>query len=127
MAKYEIIGTDCCLVSRESVWISANSDLGGYTILERYPFLTAEVASLFAGILNRDAAKHAPSIQLYFTPQTGSVTGQFQTYFKSADKLVARWDHTGTLIELDLPYLVWVWLRTTAPVRVAKALWKGWA
>jgi len=108
---YIVLGTDC---------VSAHGD-------ELYAFQTAEMASLFAGVLNRDAAKHAPRVDIYFTPQGTTGANQFQTYFRSADKTIARWDNTGVLVELDLPHIVWIWLRTTAPVRVAKALWKGWA
>lgn len=111
--QYTVSGTDC---------VSIDGD-------ERYPFLTAEAAKLFAGILNRDWERtiFQTSTNFYFTLQGSAVSNQFQTYFKSADKIIARWDHTGVLVELDLPYITWIWLRTTAPVRAAKALWRRWA
>lgn len=111
---YIVLGTDC---------VSAHGD-------ELYPFLTAEAAYLFADILNRDQAKHytPPGISFHFTPQ-GSTAANFgfETYFRSADRTVVSWDQHGVITKLDLPYIAWLWLRTTAPARVAKALWKGWA
>ena len=128
--QYTVSGTDCCLISTERIRIGADGSVGiggGDTVIERYPFKTAEVAQICANIFNRDAAKHAASGNFYFTPQGSAVANQFQTYFKSANKIIARWDHTGVLVELDLPYITWIWLRTTAPVRLIKALWRGWA
>ena len=108
--QYRVSGTDCI------------SDDGS----ERYQFLTAEMAKLFAGILNQ---YRSPGVATWWVgQQDGAVFNQ--TAFVQVINLNGREVYRGVngyAEKLDIPYIVWCWLRTTAPVRGAKALWKGWA
>ena len=109
--QYNVSGTDCV------------SDDGS----ERYSFLTAEMAKLFAGILNRYRPPEATTTWVFQHSGNGTCN---QTAFVQVINLNGRevFRCTNGYVErLDVPHLIWCWLRTTALVRGAKALWKGWA
>ena len=58
LQQYQVIGTDCCWATTERMRLGADGTLSFGNnkpeIHERYPFQTAEVAQIFADILNRD-------------------------------------------------------------------------
>jgi len=126
--RYQVIGTDCCLATTERMRFDASGNLsiGGNTteVHERYCFQTAGVAQIFAGILNRDLDKQVQPITL--TGVDGITLGQLNQFeMRSASREVMRIDKDGVIVKLDMPYLVWCWLRTTAPVRFLRTLWYG--
>lgn len=126
---YKVIGTDCCLVSNERMRIGNDGSIGiggGDTVIERYKFQTAEVAARCADIFNRDLSRQQ-SEPIYLTDGNLMVGAPNTLCFAAPGREVMRIDQSGAIVKLDIPYLVWCWLRTTAPVRAAKALWKGWA
>lgn len=128
--SYEVVGTDCCLVSHERMRLSANGSLGiggGRNILERYPFMTAEVAQICADVFNRDFRNNQILREITLSG-LGLTIGQPNVFeMRDCGREVVRIDSNHRIVKLDLPYITWIWLRTTAPVRIAKALWRGWA
>ena len=131
---YEVIGTDCCLVSHERMRIGADGSVGiggENNIIERYPFLTAGIAAICADIFNRDIDRQQPlGVATWWVGQQDGVGICSQTAFAQAINLNGREVfrcNAGYVEKLDVPHLVWCWLRTTGLVRGAKALWKGWA
>jgi hypothetical protein len=126
--RYQVIGTDCCLATTERMRLGAGGSFGignnTPTIHERYCFQTAGVAQIFAGILNRDLDKQVQHITL--TDGCGIIIGQSNQFeMRSAGREVMRMDKDGVIVKLDMPYLVWCWLRTTAVARFLRTLWYG--
>ena len=132
---YEVIGTDCCLVSHERMRIGADGKVGiggENNVIERYPFLTAQMAAICADIFNRDMDRQRPlGVATWWAGKEGYTIPFNSTpdwlVVRTNNREIVRVDQTGNIVRLELPYLIWCWLRTTAPVRGAKALWKGWA
>lgn len=59
---------------------------------------------------------------------TGSVgiSGlHYTTYIQLAGRAVIEVDSSNVITKLDLPFIVWTWLRLSAPARFLRALWVG--
>lgn len=124
--RYQVIGTDCCLATTERMRLGAGGSFGignnTPTIPERYCFQTAEVAQIFAGILNRDLER---STKLVFATSHdfGIRTSVFE--MRSAGREIFRMSQDGEIIKLDMPYLVWTWIKLSAGARFLRTLWYG--
>lgn len=57
---------------------------------------------------------------------SGSGYGPLCPRYTSDGVTLAEWEG-GRLVQLNVPYLLWVWLRTSVLARGLRALWRGWA
>lgn len=93
---------------------------------ERYEFLTPEVAYIFAGILQRDLTRfYGVGSTAYYTFASSDARMQIANSWVFNQHEVARWDSAGKLLKLDLPYLIWTWLKLSAGARFLRTLWYG--
>jgi len=91
---------------------------------ERYQFLTKGIAAEFASILNRNEYQTGVTSG-YWTATTANIEWAQTMVFKEAGREIMRMNVGGSIDKLDLPYLIWVWLRSTPLVKFMKALWYG--
>lgn len=114
-SRYEVIGTECCLFTGD---VSEP--------LERYRFLTEEAARLCANIFNRDLSLYErPPLSLIVNGDGMIVGMNLSRSFVSEGRDYLIVSQFGTIEKIDVPYLVWTWLRKSAVGRIAKALWYG--
>ena len=45
--------------------------------------------------------------------------------FRTPHRELMRIGSTGVLEYVDLPYIVWAWMKNTAPIRILKTFWYG--
>lgn len=109
----------------ERTKIHANGDvsLGKHEELvsELYQFQTEWAAASHARFCNR--IEFRP--QRFGTSRLVGWSGGTETGFSVANREVLRVSQGGEIEKFDLPYLVWVWLRTSALGRGFKAFWYG--
>lgn len=117
-SRYEVIGTECCLFTGDVT-----------EPLERYRFLTEEAARLCANIFNRDLVRYEQPRLSLIVDGSGTITGMnisaCSRYFGSEGRVYLSVSQGGAIEKIDVPYFVWMWLRTTAVGRITKALWYG--
>lgn len=93
---------------------------------ERYEFITPEMARLFVGILHRDLMRsYSIGSTAYYTFAPNDARTQINSSWTFNHHEVARWDSAGNLIKLDVPYLIWTWLKLSAGARFLRTLWYG--
>ena len=128
--RYEVVGTDCCLMSSECMRIDAYGNVvigqANYPI-ERYRFKSPEVAGICADIFNRDLDRQRFE-PIRLTAGDLRVGNSNFDWLKVQDRTreIIRMDQNGVIVKLDLPYLVWCWIRTSAAGNLVNALWNGW-
>lgn len=65
---------------------------------------------------------------LGYLPTSLSQRFEMRSVIRIQDRVVAEWDpktlHPDS-IKLDVPYILWLWLRNTTPARVLKIIWRG--
>jgi hypothetical protein len=95
---------------------------------ERYEFLTPEVAYAFAGILNRSEQRlwiiSSGKVLFGFTSMA-AVNTTTNWHWKIANREVLVTGPDQQVVKLDLPWIVWLWIRQSALAKFAKALWYG--
>jgi hypothetical protein len=95
---------------------------------ECYHFQTKSVATKFADILNRDAQKYSWGVSLTSMahPCTISLNSAINHFVISeTGKEIFRMSQNGRIEKFNLPYLVWVWFRSTSCAKALKTLWYG--
>ena len=124
---YQVIGTDCCLISGERMRIETDGTVSFRDTsepVERYKFQTEEVARIFVGILNRDLQKNSSIVSVW---QDVGFTGSINTnlVYRSAGREVIALNQYGGIERLDLPWIVWTWLKLSAAGKLVRAIWYG--
>lgn len=102
--------------------VSGTSTVFGDEVIRT--FQTAEVASIYAGILNRDLQKYSSIVSVW---QGVVVTGNINTnwVYRSAGREVIALNQGGAIERLDLPWIVWTWLKLSAAGKLARTIWYG--
>ena len=101
----------------ETGWLVTNGD-------ERYVFKTAEFAAIFAKFCNRIEPTPANGIYLYANGScitTGS-TGYACRSIKIGGLEVATFNSSGELEQVNLPLIVWHWLKFSLLARFMKKI-----
>ena len=127
--RYQVIGTDCCLATTERMRIGADGNLSlgndAAEVHERYCFQTAEVAQIFARILNKDLDSQVQHVTLSSEYAVAFNSMRIDSSWMFNQREVARSDGAGKLLKLDLPYIVWTWIKLSAGARFLRTLWYG--
>ena len=102
--------------------VSGTSTVFGDEVIRT--FQTAEVASIYAGILNRDLQKNSSIVSVW---QDVGFTGSINTnlVYRSAGREVIALNQYGGIERLDLPWIVWTWLKLSAAGKLVRAIWYG--
>lgn len=107
--------------------VSGTSTVRGDEVIRT--FQTAEVASMYAGILNRDLRNNGSTVSYgaSFGFAGIGVTGTLNTSweFRIASRQVVVINQSGAIEKLDLPWIVWTWLKLSAAGKLARTIWYG--
>ena len=102
--------------------VSGTSTVFGDEVIRT--FQTAEVASIYTCILNRDLQKYGNSTSLWQgVGFTGSINTSWE--FRVANRQVVVINQSGGIEKLDLPWIVWTWLKLSAAGKLVRAIWYG--
>lgn len=112
---------------RDGAWWCEQVDQNNQ-VLKSYKFSTQSWAQLCRTRMEHMDRAFYPQTLLSTIPTTTLtwIPNQSSSFvLRTPHRELIRIGHTGVLEYVDLPHIVWAWMKNTAPIKMLKTFWYG--